>query len=87
MHRYLEFYFTQKTGTLFQKINWCRKTFDSSYCEDYQPILISKNKNVLGMTKDKFGDVIMMEFIGIPLKMYSYLTMIIKLKKRRKILW
>ena len=46
--------------------------FDTSGYEPDRPLLIGKNKKVIGLMKDETGGKIMKEFIGLTPKMYSY---------------
>ena len=51
------------------------KWFDTSnYDENYKrPLLMGKNKKVIGLFKDELGGNIMIEFIGLKAKTYAYL--------------
>ena len=46
--------------------------FDTSGYEPNRPLLIGKNKKVIGLMKDELGGKIIKEFISLRLKMYSY---------------
>ena len=46
--------------------------FDTSGYESNRPLLIGKNKKVIGLMKDELGGKIMKEFISLRPKMYSY---------------
>ena len=59
--------------------------FDTSgYILD-RPLLIGKNKKVIGLMKDELGGKIMKEFISLRPKMYSYLVEESEPKKRKGI--
>ena len=51
------------------------KWFDTSNYDknDERPLLIGKNKKVIGMFKDELGGKIMTEFIVLRVKVYAYL--------------
>ena len=49
------------------------KTFDTSNYEVNRPLPIGKNKKVIGLMKDKLGGKIMIEFVAVRPKNYSYL--------------
>ena len=53
------------------------KRFDTSgYSkDDNRPLPIEKNKNVIGLMKDKLGGKIMTEFVALRAKMYAYRKM------------
>ena len=48
--------------------------FDTSNYEVKRPLPIGKNKKVIGLMKDELGGEIIMEFIALRPKTYSYLT-------------
>ena len=50
------------------------KRFDSSNYEVNRPLSIGKNKKVIGLMKDELGGKIIMEFVTLRPKTYSYLT-------------
>ena len=56
--------------------NDVEKWFDiSNYDEnDKSPLPIGKNKKVIGLFKDELGGKIMIEFVGLRAKTYTYLT-------------
>ena len=59
--------------------------FDTSgYSKDYdRPLLIGKNKNVIGMMKDELGGKIMTEFVKLRAKMYGYRKIDKKVEDKR----
>ena len=63
-----------KTKDIYEDIaNDVEKRFDSSNYEIKRPLLIRKNKIVIGLMKDELGGKIMTEFVGLRLKTCSYL--------------
>ena len=50
------------------------KRFDTSgYSkDDNRPLLIGKNRKVLGLMKDELGGKIMIDFVALRTKMYAY---------------
>ena len=64
-----------KTGDFYKDIaNDVKERFDTSgYCkEDARPLPIGLNKKVIGLMKDELGGKIMMEFVALRPKLYSY---------------
>ena len=60
------------------------KRFDTSgYCN--QPLLVGKNKKVIGLMKDELGGEVMKEFVSSRPKMYSYRVGTTEPKKRKGI--
>ena len=61
---------------IFKKIlqNILKKLFNTSNYQLERPHLKGKEKNVIGMMKDKFGGNIMKEFVGLRSEIYSYLA-------------
>ena len=57
--------------------NDVERWFDTSNCDENKtgkrPLLISKNKEVIGLFKNELGGEIMTEFAGIRRKTYEYL--------------
>ena len=58
--------------------------FDTSNYEVKRPLPIGKNKKVIGLMKDELGGEIIMEFIALRPKTYSYLTDNDKIDKKAK---
>ena len=58
--------------------------FDTSNYEVKRPLPRGKNKNVIGLMKDELGREIIMEFIALRPKTYSYLTDNDKIDKKAK---
>ena len=50
------------------------KIFDTSNYECDRPLSNAKNKKVIGLMKDELGGKIMIEFVALRPKTYSYLT-------------
>ena len=48
--------------------------FDTSNYEVKRPLLMAKNKKVIGLMKDELGGEIITEFVTLKPKIYSYLT-------------
>ena len=48
--------------------------FDTSNYELDRPLSKGKNKKVIGLMKDEFGEKIMTKFVGLRAKTYSHLT-------------
>ena len=58
--------------------------FDTSYYEVKRPLLMGKNKKVIGLMKDELGGEIITKFIALRPKTYSYLTDNDKIDKKAK---
>ena len=58
--------------------------FDTSNYEVKRPLPIGKNKKIIGLMKDALGGEIIMEFIALRPKTYSYLTDNDKIDKKAK---
>ena len=58
--------------------------FDTSNYEVKRPLLIGKNKKVIGLMKDELGGEIIIEFIALRPKTYSFLTDNDKIDKKAK---
>ena len=48
--------------------------FDTSIYEVNRPLATAKNKKIIGLMKDELGGKIIMEFVTLRLKSYSFLT-------------
>ena len=59
-------------------------TFDTSNYEVKRPLLVGKNKKVIGLMKDELGGEIITEFIALRPKTYSYLIDNDKIDKKAK---
>ena len=64
-----------KTEDFYEDIaNDVEKRFDTSNYEVDRPLPTGKNKKLIGLMKDKSGGNIMIEFVALRAKTYSYLT-------------
>ena len=64
-----------KTEDFYKDVaNDVEKRFDTSNYEVHRPLSIGKNKKVIGLMKDELGGKIIMEFVTLRPKTYSYLT-------------
>ena len=64
-----------KTEDFYKDIaNDVEKRFDTSNYEVNRPLPTGKNKKVIGSMKDELGGKIIMEFVTLRPKSYSYLT-------------
>ena len=64
-----------KTGDFYKDIaNDVEKRFDTSNYEVNRPLPMGKNEKVIGLMKDELGGKIIMEFVTLRPKTYSYLT-------------
>ena len=64
-----------KTNDFYKDIaNDVEKRFDTSNYEVDRPLSTGKNKKVIGLMKDELGGKIIMEFVTLRPKTYSYLT-------------
>ena len=64
-----------KTEDFYEDIaNDVEKRFDTSNYEFDRPIPAGKNKKVIGLMKDELRGKIMIEFVALSPKTYSYLT-------------
>ena len=62
-----------KTKDFYKDIsNDIEKMFDTSNYEKNHPLYYGKNKKVIGMMKDECGGKIIIEFVGLRSKLYSY---------------
>ena len=59
---------------LYGHANDVEKRFDTSNYEINRPLPTGKNKKVIGLLKDEVGDQMIMEFVTLRPKTYSYLT-------------
>ena len=74
-----------KTNDFYKDIsNDVDNKFDTSNYEVKRPLPIGKNKKVIGLMKDELGGEIIMEFIALRTKTYSYLTDNDKIDKKAK---
>ena len=74
-----------KTNDFYKDIaNDVEKRFDTSNYEVDRPLSTGKNKKVIGLMKDELGGKIIMEFVTLRPKTYSYLTDDGKEDKRAK---
>ena len=64
-----------KTNDFYEDIaNDVENRFDTSNYEVNRPLLMGKNKKVIGLMKDELGRKIIIEFVTLRPKTYSYLT-------------
>ena len=64
-----------KTNDFYEDIaNDVENSFDTSNYEVNRPLPIGKNKSVIGLMKAELGGKIIMEFVTLRPKTYSYLT-------------
>ena len=64
-----------KTNDFYEDItNDVENRFDTSNYEVNRPLLMGKNKKVIGLMKDELGGKIITEFVTLRPKTYSYLT-------------
>ena len=74
-----------KTEDVYNDIaNDVEKRFDTSNYECDRPLPTGKNKKVIGLMKDELGGRIIMEFVTLRPKTYSYLTDDFKEDKKAK---
>ena len=74
-----------KTEDFYKDIaNDVEKRFDASNYEVNRPLPTGKNKKVIGLMKDELGGKIIMEFVTLRPKTYSYLTEDCKEDKKPK---
>ena len=74
-----------KTNDFYKDIaNDVECKFDTSNYEVRRPLLIGKNKKVIGLMKDELGGKIITEFIALRRKTYSYFTDNDKIDKKAK---
>ena len=74
-----------KTNDFYKDISYdveCK--FDTSNYEVKIPLPIGRNKKIIGLMKDELGGEIIMEFIVLRPKIYSYLTDNDKIDKKAK---
>ena len=64
-----------KTNDFYEDVaNDVENRFDTSNSEVNRPLLMGRNKKVIGLMKDELGGKIITEFITLRPKTYSYLT-------------
>ena len=64
-----------KTNDFYEDVaNDVENRFDTSFSEVNRPLLMGRNKKVIGLMKDELGGKIITEFITLRPKTYSYLT-------------
>ena len=74
-----------KTSDFYKDIaNDVEKRFDTSNCEVNRPLPTGKNKKVIGLMKDELGGKVIIEFVALRPKTYSYLTDDCKENKKAK---
>ena len=74
-----------KTNDFYKDIaNDVEKRFDTSNYEVNRPLPMGKNKKVIGLMNDELGGKIIMEFVTLRPKTYSYLTDDCKEDKKAK---
>ena len=74
-----------KTEDFYKDVaNDNEKRFDTSNYEVDRPLPMGKNRKAIGLMKDELGGRIIMEFIALRPKTYSYLTDDCKEKKKAK---
>ena len=74
-----------KTNDFYKDIaNDVEKRFDTSNYEVNRPLPMGKNKKVIGLMNDELGGKIIMEFVKLRPKTYSYLTDDCKEDKKAK---
>ena len=74
-----------KTNDFYKDLaNDVENRFDTSNYEVSRPLPMGKNKKVIGLMKDELGGKIIMEFVTLRPKTYSYLTDDIKEDKKAK---
>ena len=79
------FIINNKTEDFYKDIaNDVEKRFDTSNYEVDRPLSTGKNKKVIGLMKDELGGRIIIEFVTLRPKTYSYLTDDFKEDKKAK---
>ena len=74
-----------KTNDFYKDISIdVENRFDTSNYEVNRPLLIGKNKKIIGLMKDELGGKIITEFVTLRPKTYSFVTMMVKKIKRLK---
>ena len=69
-----QFHCIHKTDDIYKDIAEDVETrFDTSDYELNRPLLIGKNKKVIGLMKDELDEKIIIKFTGVRAKTYSYL--------------
>ena len=75
-----------KTNNFYEDIaSDIENRFDTSYYEVNRPLPTGKNKKVISLMKDKLGGKIIMEFVTLRPKTYSFLTDDDKEDKKAKV--
>ena len=75
---YVDFNVHIKTDYIYKDIaEDVENRFDTSNYELYRPLPKGKNKKVIGLMKDELGGRVMIKFVGLRAKTYSYLKLLI----------
>ena len=72
------------TNDFYKDIFDVDNRFDTSNYEVKRPLVMGKNKKVIGLMKDELGGEIITEFIALRPKTYSYVTDNDKIDKKAK---
>ena len=72
------------TNDFYKDIFDVDNRFDTSNYEVKRPLVMGKNKKVIGLMKDELGGEIITEFIALRPKTYSYVTENDKIDKKAK---
>ena len=74
LYRYKKFHYIHKTDDIYKDIaEDIEIRFDTSNYELDRPLPKGKNKEVIELMKDKVSEKMMIKFVGLRTKTYSYL--------------